>query len=251
MKDSLSRDPWQAARRFTSARIALGRAGGSLPTRELLDFQLAHAAARDAVHLPFDPAALADHIKKAGYESLILESAAADCQTYLQRPDLGRRLSVASRDILQKSATGFDVVLIVSDGLSALAANQNAARVLEALRPLLQQSRLTYSPVAIVKLGRVAIEDEIGELLKGQVGVILLGERPGLGSPDSLGAYLVYRPRLGLTDANRNCISNIRPEGLPPAIAAERIFYLIKQMIRRQISGVQLKDDAELPRRIS
>lgn len=232
---------------MTSARIALGRAGGSIPTRELLDFQLAHAAARDAVHATFDAEATAEQIRNLGLETIIVESAAGDRRAYLQRPDLGRQLAPSARRPIERASNSPDVALIVSDGLSARAAHAHAKTTLGELAPMLAASRFACSPVVIVRLGRVAIEDEIGQLLGAKVAVILLGERPGLGSPDSLGAYLVYDPRPGRTDAERNCVSNIRPPGLPPAAAARVIHSLVAQMIRRQISGVALKADAELP----
>jgi ethanolamine ammonia-lyase small subunit len=265
-------DAWRNLRQVTPARIALGRAGGSLPTAELLDFQLAHARARDAVSAPFDIDALKTGIEQLGLQTICLRSAANDHLTYLQRPDLGRRLNDASRaalEALEPTPTagegkgrgptshsersplageggmrGPEVALIVSAGLSALAAQRQVAPLLSAWLPLVKTEGWTLAPVVLVEFGRVALEDEIGALLHATAAVMLIGERPGLGSPDSLGAYLVYAPRVGRTDAERNCVSNIRPEGLPPEAAAVRIHHLVRESLRRQLSGVQLKDES-------
>jgi ethanolamine ammonia-lyase small subunit len=238
-------DPWHALRQLTPARIALGRAGGSIPTRELLDFQLAHALARDAVHQPFDPGQLEKDLSSLNHSIVHLTTAAPDRHTYLLRPDLGRSLAEDSRQGLSSSrkADGWDVSIILSDGLSALAAHRQIPPLLTHLLPLLNSSRFKVAPISIVPLARVALQDEVGELLNARLGLILLGERPGLGSPDSLGGYVVFNPRAGNSDANRNCVSNIRPQGLPPAAAAQVLHYLISQSLRRQISGVNLKDD--------
>jgi ethanolamine ammonia-lyase small subunit len=239
-----ARDPWQRLRALTPARIALGRAGGSLPTRALLDFQLAHAMARDAVHQEFDPARLEADLAPLGHSVVHLRTAAADRQTYLLRPDLGRRLAEESRQRLEQRGKGdWDVGLILSDGLSALAAHRQIPAVVGELMPRLCGRGLKVAPLAIVPFGRVAVEDEVGELIGAKVAVILLGERPGLGAADSLGAYLVYDPHVGRTDADRNCVSNIRAEGLAPAAAAELIEYLVTQSLARQLSGVGLKDE--------
>jgi len=244
-------DPWQQLRSLTTARIALGRTGGSLPTRELLDFRLAHARARDAVHAPFDAADFADRLRFLGVEVLCLESAAATQTDFLRRPDLGRRLAASSRARLTaREAAGVrgtcDLVIIISDGLSSLAAIEHGPPVLAALIPLVRQSGWTLAPIIVAKHGRVALQDEIGELLQARLSLILLGERPGLGAADSLGAYFTYAPRQGLTDAARNCVSNIRTEGLPPPEAATKLFHLITQALRRGLSGVELKDDTPL-----
>lgn len=236
-------DPWSRLRDLTSARIALGRTGSSLPTRELLDFQRAHAQARDAVQQPFDAASLAAEISQLGFATIVAESAAPDRKTYLTRPDLGRRLAPESQSRLAACKASPDVALIVSDGLSAPAAQRQTAPLLIAFAPLLRREGWNLAPVVVVGHGRVAIEDEIGLLLGAKAAVILLGERPGLSSPDSLGAYLVYDPRPGRTDAERNCISNIRPEGLAPEAAAEAIHYLLGEALRRRLSGIALKDE--------
>jgi ethanolamine ammonia-lyase small subunit len=241
----MERDVWNSLRKYTPARIAIGRAGGSLPTNEVLDFAWAHAEARDAVKAELELEKLSSSIEKLGVKCLRLQSAAADRDTYIRRPDLGRKLSHHSRDLLAQlsSPAAADVALIIADGLSAVAAQEQAVKVLEKLLPMLAASRIVIAPICVVKNARVAIEDEIGHLLQATVAVILLGERPGLGTADCLGAYLVYEPRLANTDANRNCISNIREAGLPPPAAAETIHYLLSESLRRKISGVMLKDE--------
>jgi ethanolamine ammonia-lyase small subunit len=248
MKDiAYTRDSWAALRRHTAARIALGRAGGSLPTREVLDFALAHAAARDAVHAEMDVEALRAGLAPLARPILTLSTAAPDRLTYLHRPDLGRRLDEASRQTVESARDSqTDVAILVGDGLSAPAAMTQAPTVLSWLVPELRSRGLRFSPICVVRQARVAVEDEVGFLLGAKVAVILIGERPGLGSSDSLGAYLVFDPCPGRTDAERNCVSNIRPAGLSPAIAAETIAYLIEESIRRKLSGVMLKDGRAL-----
>lgn len=241
-------NPWQHLRQLTPARIALGRAGTSLPTAAQLDFQFAHAQARDAVHLPLDCAALAAELEKHELPSLQLHSAAADRQTYLQRPDLGRRLDEASAKTLDTHAgKGCDLALVIADGLSALAVQRHAVPMTLKIAEHCQSEGWSLGPVAIVAQGRVAVADEIGERLGARMVVILLGERPGLSSPDSLGLYFTWAPQPGRHDAQRNCISNIRPEGLAYNLAAHRLQYLMREACRRQLSGVQLKDEAEVP----
>jgi len=242
----MERDVWNSLRRYTPARIALGRAGGSLPTAEVLEFAWAHAEARDAVKMELDVERLALAIEKLGVKCLQLESAAGDRETYVRRPDLGRKLSDRSREVLRElnpPTASFDVVLIVADGLSAVAAQEQSVKVLEKLLPMLEASRMSVAPICVVKNGRVAIEDEIGELFKAKAAVILLGERPGLGTADSLGAYIVYQPGVRKTDAERNCVSNIREAGLRADAAAETIHYLLSEALRRKMSGVMLKDE--------
>lgn len=237
-------DPWENLKSLTSARIALGRSGGSLPTRELLDFSLAHARARDAVLAPFDANRLAAEIAGLGAETIVLSSAAGSRDEYLQCPDRGRSLDDESRARLAKRASAaVDLAIVVSDGLSALAAERQVVPLLAELLPLLACDNWRLAPIAVVRFGRVAIEDEIGAALKASLALILLGERPGLGSPDSLGAYIVYEPQRGRNDAHRNCVSNIRPAGLAPAAAAATLFYLLTEARRRKLSGVALKDE--------
>ncbi|MEX0724851.1 MAG: ethanolamine ammonia-lyase subunit EutC [Planctomycetaceae bacterium] len=239
-------DAWRHLRSLTAARIALGRSGGSLTTSELLDFGLAHARARDAVHAVFDPEALTRELSELGIPCLTIDSCARDRWEYLRRPDLGRRLNEASRKTLSDLTTpSCDLSIVISDGLSATAAHQQAVPVLKSLWPRLLNDRWSLAPVQLVRFGRVAIQDEIGELLGAQLSLMLIGERPGLGSPNSLGAYFVYRPQPGKTDAERNCVSNIRAEGLSPEAAAESLYYLLSESRRRRISGVMLKDDRQ------
>lgn len=245
----VTRDAWASLRRGTPARIALGRAGGSLPTREWLDFKSAHAAARDAVHCAFDAEQMATAVRALGVDVVVVESAACDRHTYLQRPDLGRRLDERSRYELQelpRPQAAFDLAIIVSDGLSALAVHRQAVPLLVALLPRLRAGNWRLAPIVVARFGRVALQDEIGQVLGAQLALMLIGERPGLGSPDSLGAYLVYNPGPANTDANRNCVSNIRPEGLPHEAAAETIHYLLTEARTRRLSGVQLKDQRAL-----
>lgn len=243
-------NPWLALRTLTPARIALGRTGTSLPTAAQLDFQFAHAQARDAVHLPFDHASLRDQLRERGRESLLLHSAASDRDLYLQRPDLGRRLDNASahqlREHAQANPGGVDLAIVVADGLSALAVHRHALPLLARFEEQAKNDGWSMAPVILVEQGRVAIADEIGELLGARMTVMLIGERPGLSSPDSLGLYFTYAPRVGLTDACRNCISNVRLEGLSYGVAAHRLLYLMREASRRQLSGVKLKDEAEV-----
>ncbi|MBV6824087.1 ethanolamine ammonia-lyase subunit EutC [Pseudomonas sp. PD9R] len=243
-------NPWLELRRLTPARIALGRTGTSMPTRAQLDFQYAHAQARDAVHLPFDHVALRSQLTERGRDSILLHSAAIDRNSYLQRPDLGRKLSEASAQILRDYTAahpgGVDLAIVVADGLSALAVHRHTLPFLARLEEQVNAENWSVAPVILVEQGRVAVADEIGELLGAKMTVILIGERPGLSSPDSLGLYFTYNPKVGLTDAYRNCISNVRLEGLSYGMAAHRLLYLMREACRRQLSGVNLKDEAQI-----
>ncbi|MET0267458.1 MAG: ethanolamine ammonia-lyase subunit EutC [Duganella sp.] len=250
-------NPWAALRRFTAARIALGRTGVSQPTAPQLAFQLAHARARDAVHQSLDVAPLAQGLQAlCGQPALVLHSAAASRHIYLQRPDLGRRLDEASRAALAQCAAapdaaapdasapdGYDLALVVADGLSALAIEQNVLPFLRSLTARLAAESWTLAPPAVVLQGRVAVGDEVGQLLRARAVLVLVGERPGLSSPDSMGLYLTWAPRVGLTDASRNCISNVRPAGLSYEAAAFKLHYLLTESRRRQLTGVALKDE--------
>jgi ethanolamine ammonia-lyase small subunit len=242
-------NPWHGLRQFTSARIALGRAGISLPTAPQLALQMAHANARDAVHQALDAPGLLQALEDglALCDGQILTSAASNRPTYLQRPDLGRRLDEASRARLVASAganSPVDLALVLADGLSALALETQALPFLHALLPRLVASRISIAPLMLVQQGRVAIGDEIGQLLAARVVVVLIGERPGLSSPDSMGCYLTFAPRVGLSDESRNCISNVRCGGLVHEYAAHKLHYLLLEAMRRQLSGVELKDES-------
>lgn len=236
---------WAGLRCYTEARIALGRSGVSQPTGPQLAFQMAHARARDAVHVPLDLAQLEGELAEVGLRSLRLHTQAVDRAVYLQRPDLGRRLDPDSAALLkqwQRREETADIALVLADGLSSTAVQRHAVAVLEAVDRALAAEGLTRSPVCIVRQGRVAVGDEVGELLDCRAVVLLVGERPGLSSPDSLGIYYTWAPRVGLTDAARNCISNIRPAGISPEAAAERLLWLVKESMHRGLSGVELKD---------
>ena len=240
-------DPWRDFRSMTAARIALGRCGSSLPTREVLDFGLAHARARDAVTQSVDVDALR-HSLEAVAPTIPLQTRVSNRDEYLRRPDLGRQLSEASRTTLEeiRSDGPFDLSVIVSDGLSAQAM-QHLPAVLTDLYSALSSSGWTLTPILIVPFARVAVQDEIGFRLRTPLTLIVLGERPGLGSPDSLGAYFVHTPEPGKSDADRNCVSNIRPDGLTPAAAAATLIHLLTIARDRKLSGVALKDERVLP----
>jgi ethanolamine ammonia-lyase small subunit len=238
-------DEWGPLRAFTDARIALGRAGESLPTRAHLEFQLAHARARDAVHLPLDESRLKDELAERFATVMTVHSAAPDRLSYLRRPDLGRRLDPAAQRRLDAlAAPASDVVIIVGDGLSARAVNEHALAFVDALQEEL--SGWSIGPCVLVRHARVAITDPIGMVLHAQMGVIVLGERPGLSAADSLGVYVTWQPKPGRTDAERNCISNVRPGGQSPAAAAHRLGYLLREMRRRGTGGIGLKDQSRV-----
>lgn len=239
-------NPWTALRRFTPARIALGRAGASLPTEGVLAFGLAHARARDAVHQALDVEKLEADLHAAEFETVRVHSAVQNRRAYLLRPDLGRRLAVASAANLQGRSGGtVDVCLVVADGLSSIGVQRHAVPLLRELRQG-APAQWSWSPVVVAEQGRVALGDEIGHLLNARVVAVSIGERPGLSSPDSLGVYLTYEPRVGRTDGERNCISNIRPEGLGYADAARKMIWLIDAALRRRLTGVALKDESDL-----
>ncbi len=243
MSVPVSDDPWTRMRAVTPARIGLARAGSSIATQDHLAFQLAHAKARDAVHEPFDPGALVERLRDRRLEAVQLRSAAADRPTYLARPDLGRRLDEASRARLVAMARGYDLVFVLADGLSARAVASHAVPLLDASLPQLRRDGWRIGPAVVVEQGRVAIGDEIGGILDAALACVLIGERPGLTSPDSLGAYLTWQPAIGRTDAERNCLSNIRPAGMAYAEAAQRLVYLCTEARRRRCTGVMLKDE--------
>ena len=247
---SVSEDPWRDLKQFTQARIALGRTGSSLTTQAVLDFSCAHAMARDAVHLALDVNSLADQLHAQGLQTLQVHSRASDRHTYLLRPDFGRRLDEASVALLQHYANQkttekpIDLLLVVADGLSSMAITQQAAKLIAEIQ-LQLPSQWNLGPVVIAQQARVALADEVSELFNARMVAMLIGERPGLSSPDSLGIYLTYNARVGCTDADRNCISNVRPEGLVYAVAAKKLLWLCEAATRMQCTGVALKDESD------
>lgn len=247
MKPAVVDQPWASLRRHTAARIALGRAGVSVPTSAHLAFQQAHAQARDAVHAPLDADALLAGLRALGEAPLQVQSQAADRATYLQRPDLGRRLSTPATEALATlQAPVTDLAFVLADGLSALALQRQALPLFTALRErLLSEGGWTWAPPVVATQARVALGDEIGALLNARCVVVLIGERPGLSAPDSLGIYFSWAPRPGLVDAQRNCVSNVRPQGLAPDPAAAKLHVLLREARTRQLSGVALKDEQD------
>ena len=243
-KDTVIHDPLSALKQFTAARIAIGRVGVSVPLKQSLEFKLAHAHARDAVYSALDCDGLSNSLSDFNLPILHLHSQAATRHKYLKRPDHGRQLHEESEQLLKDYDTGSDVVIIIADGLSATAVNENAAALLKILLPALFSAKWRIAPLCLVEQGRVAIGDDIGQGLRAKFSIVLIGERPGLSAADSMGAYLTYNPRPGLTDESRNCISNIRPQGLTHKPAADKIFYLINEAFKRKLSGVKLKDNA-------
>ena len=244
-KLAIDRDPWHSLSQFTPARIALGRTGMSLPTQACLDFQLAHALARDAVNMQLDFAELEQRLTERGYQTLTLQTQAENQRMYLQRPDLGRLLSEAAMTCLQHNASDQnDAVVVVADGLSSKAIEQHAEPFLSLLLPELQANGFKLPPLCLVKHGRVAVGDAIAEHFAARLCIVLIGERPGLSSPDSMGIYFTYQARSGISsDADRNCISNIHKNGLGYQQALKKLLFLIHEAEQLQISGVHLKDE--------
>jgi len=252
-RGNVIKNPWAALREYTDARIGLGRAGVSIPTSHSLQFQLAHAQAQDAVHLPLDVETVIEQLENVNlyqeiFIPILLHSQAVNRTTYLQRPDLGRRLDKKSIDTLKKVNTlkdeSYDLSIVVVDGLSSLAIKENAAIFIQKLVEVLTTDSQDWNlaPITIVQQGRVAIGDEVAEILNSKIAIVLIGERPGLSSPDSMGLYLTYNPKVGLTDEKRNCISNIRIEGLSYEEAIKKTMYLLNESRRLELSGVNLKD---------
>jgi len=250
--EAVIENPWAALRRFTDARIGLGRSGVSVPTKHLLEFQLAHAKAQDSVHKALDVTDLHERLKAQTWSHpdapICLHSRAEDRTQYLLRPDYGRLLDDRSSNVLRdyraQTDNHYDLTIAIVDGLSALAIEMNAVSFLDSLIPALQNGADPWqlSPLCIVEQGRVAIGDVIGELLHARCVLVLIGERPGLSSPDSMGLYMTWNPKLGRTDAQRNCISNIRAAGLSYQEASHRALHLLNEARTRKLSGVQLKD---------
>jgi ethanolamine ammonia-lyase small subunit len=238
--------PWPALRRFTDARIGLGRAGAALPIKEVLSFAMAHAQARDAVTTPIDWAPIEAEMARLGLASVRVNSAAADRDTYLRRPDLGRRLGPEARQRLASQAhAAHDLLIVVADGLSSTGVAANAAELIGALLPMVHQTGWVLGPIVLASQGRVALGDDAAEVLGARAVLVLIGERPGLSSPDSLGAYLTYAPRVGRKDGERNCLSNIRRGGLTADEAAYKLNWLLREAFRRSLTGVALKDESD------
>ncbi len=252
----IHQDPWRKLRQFTDARIGIGRVGTSIPTEELLQFQLSHAQAIDAVHVPLDTEQLRtelaqDALLKPYLPGFSLHSQAVDRMTYLQRPDLGRRLDDESMAKLKahsdQSLTPYDLAIVIVDGLSSYAITHHAKPFINALVSLFSDDHTpwTLAPLCIVEQGRVAVGDDVGEAINAKEVLVLVGERPGLSSPDSLGLYLTWNPVRGTEDSLRNCISNVRPQGLKYQAAAQKCFYLLSESRRLKLTGVGLKDRSE------
>jgi ethanolamine ammonia-lyase small subunit len=233
-------DGWVALRRHTSARIAIGRAGFGLPVTAYLDFQMAHARARDAVQAGLNVDALAKDIAGCGLPYIMVQSAAPDRQVFLKRPDLGRTLAGESAARLSEPIVAPDVAIVIGDGLSSVAVERNAVPVLDALCRRLRDNGIALAPIVIATQARVALADQIGELLQARLSIIMLGERPGLSAADSLGMYLTYEPRVGRLDSERNCISNIHAEGMTAQDAAAQVFDLVRATLTHRASGVAL-----------
>jgi len=231
---------------FTAARIAIGRTGVSIPTKQSLQADLAHAHARDAVYSVLAVDELSEALKQFGLPVIRLHSKADNRAEYLQRPDLGRKLKKLSANQVKELTGDYDMVIIIADGLSATAVNHHVVPLLQTLIPLLASSNLKIAPICLLEQGRVASGDKVAHLLNAKLSLMLIGERPGLSAADSVGAYLTYDPKPGLTDESRNCISNIRPKGLPAKLAAKKIFYLVQEAFRLKLSGVALKDNQGL-----
>ena len=252
-QDIVHKDEWEKLRQFTDARIGLGRVGTSIPTAELLRFQLSHAQAIDAVHVPLNVNELSGQLEKSevlkAYLPLLnLHSKANDRIEYLQRPDLGRQLDDQSIAQLQAMADKpYDLVFVIADGLSSYAISHHAQPFLEKFISRLKEDdkKLNIAPLCVVQQGRVAVGDDVCEALNAKQVILLIGERPGLSSPDSMGLYLTWNAKRGTEDSLRNCISNIRPEGLKYDAAVHKGHYLLQESQRRQLSGVNLKDRSE------
>lgn len=243
-------DQWEQLKAFTDARIALGRAGCSIPTKAMLEFQLAHAQARDAVYQKLDTAHIQENIKKIGLESLTIHSQALDKEEYLKRPDLGRLLSDESRQLLKEyqdqNIQPIDVCIVMGDGLSALAIEENAILFIQSLKVQIEQEQWSLAPIIIATGSRVALGDQVAEIFNAKMLIMLIGERPGLSSPDSMGIYYTWDAKTGYLDAKRNCISNVRPAGLSIPIAMQRLMNLMKKSNALGYSGVNLKDEHEV-----
>lgn len=248
---SITQNDWQDWRELTQARIAIGRVGAALPTHEVLNFGLAHAQACDAIHTSLNIDLLSEQLKKNNWQVEHIHSKASNREIYLRRPDLGRQLSIECQDAFRfnptsknSSSAEYDLVFMVGDGLSSLAVQTQVVPLLEALKNFLNP-KLLIAPVFIAQQARVALGDAVGELTNAKMVIVLIGERPGLSAADSLGVYMTYAPKIGKKDAERNCISNIRPGGLSSQAAAFKLNWLIEQAFERQLTGVDLKDESD------
>ena len=244
MSKVIIHDNWEALREFTDARIALGRAGTSIPLQKELEFKLAHAHARDAVYSDMDTESLINGLRRFDIPILTLTSQVSTRRQYLQRPDLEDLLDEESEKKVADFSSPNDLALIIADGLSATAINHNLLPLLEILLPVLKSCGLKPGPVSIVKQGRVAIGDPVAYGLQSKIALMLIGERPGLSAADSIGAYITYDPRPGLTDESRNCVSNIRPRGLSFEKASEKILYIVLEAMKRKLTGTSLKSQS-------
>ncbi len=244
-ESSVTRSPWADWRSLTPARLALGRVGAGMPTDEVLRFGWAHAMARDAIHTPLDTAALENSLRAHGWNVLQVRSRASDRAAYLRRPDFWRMLDATDAGRLRDASAQSDICIVIGDGLSSMAVAGHAVPLLEALK-LHLADELQSTSVVIASQARVALADDVAHALKAKLVITLIGERPGLSSPDSLGIYMTHGPFPGRNDAERNCISNVRPEGLSYAAAAFKLAWLVREALRRGLTGVDLKDESDL-----
>jgi ethanolamine ammonia-lyase small subunit len=247
-KQFAERDPWEELKQFTDARIALGRTGSSVLTDDYLKFSLAHARARDTIKLPFQRDKIADQLKTMGLDTIYVESSAVSRDIFIRRPDLGRRLSFESREKLKNmNYPGSDVLLVIGDGLSSKAVHKQAIPLVRQFMPYMKELGLSVGPIVLARQSRVALGDDIAEMMHCGLVAMLIGERPGLSSPDSLGVYMTYKPYFGRLESERNCISNIRPEGLSYEKAAFKLAWLVEAAYDMQKSGTALKDESDDP----
>lgn len=247
-KDTQRRDPWTDLKQFTDARIAIGRTGCSILTDEYLKFSLAHARACDTIKMPFDRQMVRKRLEDMGLDVVFAESAATNRDVFIRRPDLGRKLGEVSRERLKKMKyPGADVLIVIGDGLSSKAVHKQAVPLIRNFLPYMKELGLSVGPIVLAKQSRVALGDDIAEVMNCGLVAMLIGERPGLSSPDSLGVYMTYKPYAGRLESERNCISNIRPEGLSYERAAFKLAWLVETAYDRGISGTALKDKSDDP----
>lgn len=247
-KDTMTNNPWEELKKFTDARIALGRTGCSILTDEYLRFSLAHARACDTIKMPFDRQMVRKRLEDMGLDVVFAESAATSRDVFIRRPDLGRRLGEVSRERLKKMKyPGADVLIVIGDGLSSKAVHKQAVPLIKHFLPYMKELGLSVGPVVLAKQSRVALGDDIAEVMHCGLVAMLIGERPGLSSPDSLGIYMTYKPFAGRLESERNCISNVRPEGLSYERAAFKLAWLVEMAYDRGVSGTALKDKSDDP----